>query len=158
MRPAFLTISSLFVLSSLSGCVHQNYYLPSRVPVSPAAITETAVSLLGKPVRYGGVSPDGFDCAGFVMYVFKAHAIPLPRTARQQAHCGQKLSYRELRPADLVFFHTKGWGQDSSHVGIYIGNHEFIHVGYSSPGGVRRDSLTNPYYKANFIFGRRILQ
>jgi len=144
------------LLVFLGSCIARPYVsTPNNIP--PQAIIETALSLRGKPARYGGTTPSGFDCAGFTVYVFAQHGIQLPRTAHAQARYGKKVYRRELLPADLIFFHTKSWGADLNHVGIYIGNNQFIHVGYSAPADVRIDSMNNPYYEKRFLYGRRIL-
>jgi len=115
-------------------------------------IIKTAKRYLGVRYRYGGTSPFGFDCSGFVMFVFKKNGITLPREARGQYHKGKKISISTAKPGDLVFFRvrTRRRRRRISHVGIYIGNHLFIH----SPSRGKRVSITsinNRYWKRRYI-------
>ncbi len=120
-----------------------------------SGLLNRALSLLGTPYRYGGVSAvTGFDCSGFVLDVFaKSMQVVLPRTAAQQAHATQKIDKEELRPGDLVFFNTMK--NAFSHVGIYLGNDEFVHAP-SSGSHVRVDSLNNKYWRVRFNGARRV--
>ena len=92
-------------------------------------ILESAYSYLGTPYRYGGTTPDGFDCSGFVRHVFSENGIPLGRSSRDQALEGKAVSLSALKPGDLLFFnmhHRKHAWID--HVGLYVGNGQFIHA------------------------------
>src|SRR5690242_13929677 len=80
------------------------------------SVTSTALALRGAPYRNGGSDPSGFDCSGFVRYVFGQHGVPVPRTVTEQFHAGQKVDDTEVEPGDLVFFTTVAPG--ASHVGI----------------------------------------
>jgi cell wall-associated NlpC family hydrolase len=107
---------------------------------------------MGTPYRWGGETTRGFDCSGFVRYVFRhSEGIELPRTSREQAKVGQAVKRNELRPGDLITFATGG-GSRVSHVGVYIGGNQFIHS--SSSRGVRIDTLTG-YYAKRFVNARR---
>ncbi|EGV36434.1 C40 family peptidase [Neisseria weaveri] len=110
-----------------------------------------SMSLIGTPYRYGGSSNStGFDCSGMVQFVYKnALNVNLPRTARDMAASSRPISTSRLKTGDLVFFNTGGSGR-YSHVGIYIGNGEFIHAP-SSKGSIRREKMSNPYFKTRFI-------
>ncbi len=90
-------------------------------------IVETAKRYLGVSYKHGGENPKGFDCSGFVMYVYRKNGISLPRTTMEQFHAGRKISLRNAGPGDLVFFNISG-SRRLSHVGIYLGNHRFIHA------------------------------
>lgn len=106
-------------------------------------IISYAKQFQGVPYHYGGTSAStGFDCSGFVMTVYQHFGISLPRTAAQQHSVGQTVSASQLQPADLVFFNTTG--QPYSHVGIYIGNGQFISA--TSSKGVTISNLSDPYY------------
>ncbi len=118
-----------------------------------------AMSLMGSPYRSGGSHPSrGFDCSGLVSYVFSSAASArLPRTASTQAAASRRITRRELREGDLVFFNTLG--RPNSHVGIYIGDGRFVNAP-SSGGRVRIDTLDNPYFAKRFesartLFARR---
>lgn len=93
---------------------------------SRAAIIETARSHLGARYRYGGSGAGGFDCSGFVQFVYGRHGIALPRTAGEQFRAGTAIPVGEALPGDLLFWAT--YRADVSHVGIYLGNGTFIHA------------------------------
>ena len=102
---------------------------------------------------FGGTSPYGFDCSGYVQYVFANAGISLPRTADVQYEVGMPISTTELVAGDLVFFSTYTYG--ASHVGIYLGDNSFIHA--SSSRGISVDSLGSSYWSSHYIGARRIL-
>ncbi|MFJ7932779.1 C40 family peptidase [Sporosarcina sp. NPDC096371] len=116
-----------------------------------ANITKTATSLMGIKYSYGGTTKSGFDCSGFVSYVFKENAINVARTASSMYASGQAVSKSNLETGDLVFFNTTGKGV--SHVGIYMGNGKFAHA--STSRGVRVDKLTDPYYWGDRYIGAK---
>lgn len=118
-----------------------------------ASIIATAKSYMGVPYVWGGTSPKGFDCSGFVNYVFLKNGITLPRTAATIYQKGTAVSKANLLPGDLVFFSTYAPG--ASHVGIYIGNGDFIHA--SSSKGVTINDLSNSYYSERYIGAKRVL-
>jgi Cell wall-associated hydrolases (invasion-associated proteins) len=113
-----------------------------------------SLSLLDVGYRFGGKNPEaGLDCSGMVAYVFK-HAIGynISGSAADIAKRGTSISRNQLRPGDLVFFNTLN--RSFSHVGIYIGNGDFIHAP-SSNGKVRVDSLNNRYFAPRYETARR---
>ena len=110
-------------------------------------MVETAKRYLGVPYRYGGESPDGFDCSGFVMYVYDRNGLRLPRATTEQYRSGRPVSRRSLRPGDLVFFSIRG-GR-ISHVGIYTGGVSFIHAP-SSGKRVSFARLDNDYWRKRY--------
>lgn len=116
-------------------------------------IISNAMDYLGVPYVFGGTSPYGFDCSGYVQYVFANAGISLPRTADVQYEVGMPISTTELVAGDLVFFSTYTWG--ASHVGIYLGDNNFIHA--SSSRGISVDSLGSSYWSSHYIGARRIL-
>ena len=111
----------------------------------------TATDLLGTPYRNGGSTVDGFDCSGFVQYVFAQHGVRIPRTVRKQAEVGAKV--RDAEAGDLVFFKTDGRGP--THVGIALGPDRFIHAP-SSRGVVRVEPFSAPYWSSRFLEARRV--
>lgn len=117
-------------------------------------IVATAKKYIGVPYVWGGTTTKGFDCSGYVQYVFKAHGITLPRVSRDQYTAGQYVSKADLQPGDLVFFHS-GSGTTISHVGIYIGNGQFIHA--SSSKGVTISNLYSNYYIQHYYGARKVL-
>jgi len=114
-----------------------------------------ALSLTGIRYRYGGNSPEtGFDCSGFVRYVYQQAAnLSLPHSARAISQLGKTIPKHELKPGDLVFFNTLK--SAFSHVGIYIGNNRFIHSP-SSGGGVRVEDMQSTYWDKRFNGAQRI--
>ncbi len=114
-----------------------------------------ALSLTGIKYRYGGKSPEtGFDCSGFVRYVFRNAAnLTLPPTARAISQIGKTVKKDELQPGDLVFFNTLKHA--FSHVGIYIGDNKFIHAP-STGKVVRVESMQDGYWAKRFNGGQRL--
>jgi cell wall-associated NlpC family hydrolase len=129
---------------------------PLPAPAAPAdtyAIVGTALSLRGAPYRNGGSDPSGFDCSGFVWYVFNQHGIPLPRTVNEQFHRGLDVGQNTLEAGDLVFFETESRGP--SHVGLVVGGDEFVHAP-SSRGDVRVERISSRYWSARYVGARRV--
>lgn len=118
------------------------------------AIIATAKKYIGVPYLWAGSTPSGFDCSGFVQYVFQAHGISLNRTAATQYRHGTYVSKSNLQPGDLVFFQNT-YKAGISHVGIYIGDGKFIHA--SSSKGVTISNLSSSYYVSHYYGARRIL-
>jgi len=105
---------------------------------------------------WGGTTPEGFDCSGYVQYLFKKHKIDLPRTAWSQSKLGKKVELAELKTGDLLFFNTdKKRGIPISHVGIYIGSNKFIHAA-SRKKGIIISPLAG-HYRECFIVAKRII-
>jgi cell wall-associated NlpC family hydrolase len=117
-------------------------------------VAGTALALRGTPYRNGGNDPAGFDCSGFVTYVFGQNGVKVPRTVTEQFHAGHEVAGPELEPGDLVFFTTVAPG--ATHVGIAIGGDEFIHAP-SSTGQVRVERMSGPYWATRFVGARRVL-
>jgi len=117
-------------------------------------VVGTALAYQGVRYSYGGFSSRGFDCSGFVKYVYQRHGLNLPHNAAAQYRYGKPVNKGELKPGDLVFFRT-GRSRGINHVGIYIGNGKFIHAS-SARGRVRIDSLNEGYYKSHFVGARRL--
>lgn len=119
-----------------------------------------AKAFLGTPYRYGGSSSSGFDCSGFTMFVMKHFGISLPHSATSQLAYGIAVSREELQPGDLVFFRdTNISTKAASHVGIYLGDSQFIHASSSNSNGryVKIDSLNAAYHSRVFTVGRRLI-
>lgn len=116
-----------------------------------------ALSLTGIRYKYGGSTPEtGFDCSGFVRYVFKqAASLTLPRSAIEISQLGTPVPKNELQPGDLVFFNTLK--STFSHVGIYLGNNKFIHSP-SSGGKVRVENMQDSYWTKRYNGAQRIDQ
>jgi cell wall-associated NlpC family hydrolase len=118
------------------------------------ALSGTAMSLRGAPYRNGGIEPvAGFDCSGFVQYVYAQHGVAMPREVREQFRVGKTVSKDQLEPGDLVFFSTVTPG--ASHVGIVIGGDQFVHAP-SERGVVRVESLSQSYWASRYIGAKRV--
>ena len=117
-----------------------------------------AKQFLGKPYIWGAQGPNGFDCSGFTYYVFKnAAGITLPRTSSAQSKYGTYVSKSNLKAGDLIFFDTVGPNNGAvTHVGIYIGNGQFIHAA-SGQGKVVINNLNSTYYVNAYVNARRVL-
>jgi cell wall-associated NlpC family hydrolase len=169
MRVFALYILVLFV--SLTGCTPAGRYKsgPAVAPEEPPKQTESSESnydtddfmrlglilrdYLGRPYRGTSKYDPGLDCSRFTSEVFrKFDNIELPRTAAQQFEMGRPVHRNQLLYGDLVFFNTDG---GISHVGVYVGNGEFIHS--SSSNGVIISKLSETYWSKRFVGGRRIL-
>jgi cell wall-associated NlpC family hydrolase len=126
---------------------------PGRGNANGYALSGTALSLRGAPYRNGGVDPSGFDCSGFVRYVYHQHGVAMPRETREQFRVGRTVDRDRLEPGDLVFFSTVAPG--ASHVGIVIGGDQFVHAP-SERGVVRVDNLGSAYWSTRFIGAKRV--
>ena len=121
--------------------------------VASTKILKTAAQYKGVPYVFGGTTPRGFDCSGYVQYVFARHGIRLTRTADTQALEGKFVSKKNLKPGDLVFFTTYEPG--AFHVGIYVGNNLFWNA--TSSRGIMLSNLTDSYWGPRYYTARRIL-
>ena len=163
---AWLAATTLIVLAGCasSGVVPRGFPGPPAAPSPPvetgvpaaeaSRVVETALALVGTPYQNGGTDPSGFDCSGFVEYVFAQNGVALPRDVQQQWASGRPVPRTDLRPGDLVFFSITGGSP--SHVGIAAGSGTFVHAP-SSGGCVRTEQLSTEYWSRRFAGARRIL-
>lgn len=156
--PAMTTRTTSEVLSSviLAGGTTRSR-TGTSVPSAPAVIA-TAEDYIGVPYKWGGTSPrTGFDCSGYVRYVYARQGVQLPRTSREQADAGQRVSPQipDLRQGDLMLFAEQ---KTISHVAIYAGGGRIIHSS-SSGGGVRYDDLMTrrgQWFARHMVAARRL--
>lgn len=129
--------------------------LMSRATASMQAATDDALGLIGVRYKRGGTSPEtGFDCSGFVQHVFReGMGLILPRTSREISKEGLAIKKTELQPGDLVFFNTMR--RTFSHVGIYLGEGQFIHSPRSG-GKVRIEDMRDSYWAKRYEGARRV--
>jgi peptidoglycan endopeptidase LytE len=123
-------------------------------PNERSLFVRVAKGFLGAPYRLGGSSVRGLDCSAFVKKIYEFFDVSLPRTAKEQARVGMHVSRDELKEGDLVFFNTRR--RAYGHVGIYIGNNEFVHAAAGRARMVRIDTLDKPYYHKRFVKAVRI--
>ena len=118
-----------------------------------AQIVQMAQQYMGTPYVWGGSRPGGFDCSGFIYYIYGQFGISLPRMSDGQFEMGRAISGDNLLPGDLVFFTTYEPG--ASHVGIYLGGGRFIHAS-SAAGEVTITPLGKSYYQERYLGARRV--
>jgi peptidoglycan DL-endopeptidase CwlO len=134
--------------SSGAGFIGSTFGGDSPPPAQYGGVVGIAMQYLGVPYRWGGSSPSGFDCSGFVMYVYSKVGVSLPHNAAMQYSYGSPVSYANLAPGDIVFFNGLG------HNGIYIGGGQFIHSPHT--GDVVKISSMSGWYSSTFVGGRRL--
>jgi cell wall-associated NlpC family hydrolase len=117
-------------------------------------VASLAMAQIGRPYRYGGHSPAGFDCSGLTMYVYGLVDILLPRTAADQARRGRPVSLAAAEPGDLLFFHIDGGSV--SHVGIFVGDGMFVHAPNSGQV-VQQEKVTHTWWRQRLVDVRRIV-
>ena len=156
--------------NGVSGYVSSDYMITVKSSAGSRgdATTTTATSSLGQqivayakqfigtPYVYGGNGPNSFDCSGFTKYVYAHFGYTLNRTATDQLANGTAVSKSQLQPGDLVFFNSGYTSKPVSHVGIYIGNGQFIHAS-TNKYQVQIDTLSSGYYSRVYVYGRHVL-
>ena len=133
-----------------------------KAPEGPlTTLLDKAEACLGAPYRYGGSSLRGFDCSGFVRFVFGSVGIDLDRSSAAQAKQGEAVPLNQIQPGDLLFFrNTRGLRKGISHVGIYLGEGQFIHASsWSGPGKhcVKLAELASDYFTNRLVAARRVV-
>ena len=122
------------------------------------SIVESAYNYVGTPYVWGGTSPDGFDCSGFVRYVYEENGIHLSRTSGEQAREGATVSITELRPGDLIFFNMNRRNRRPiDHVGLYLGEGHFIHAPSKRSRMIKIETLENGYFLPKIVEARRVI-
>lgn len=145
--------------NSSTAYVHSDYV--AFAPTAPSAsstvgqsIVDTAKQYIGTPYVYGGMSPSGFDCSGFVKYIYSMYGANLNRTAADQSNNGYWVARESMQPGDIICFSSSVGGSYIGHVGIYVGNNSFIHSPYTGRS-VEIETL-NGHYGDRFYCARRI--
>jgi hypothetical protein len=154
IRPPLLALALVLALGLLPGAALAAGTKGQRLVRSKsfsAGAVSYAKRLVGVPYRYGGSTPrSGFDCSGFVSFVYRHFGIALPRTSYGQYGVGRSVPRRALRPGDLVFFDGLG------HVGMYVGAGRFIHAP-SSGKRVQVSRLAESWYRSRYVGARRLV-
>jgi cell wall-associated NlpC family hydrolase len=156
MRPRVRIVARLLAAATalaLSGCF-QAGTAPEASPGATRAepdpvrnqIVFTALQMVGVPYRYGGSTPQGFDCSGLVQYAYGHAGVSVPRTARAQLEASRPVPLADARPGDLLFFRSEDW----SHVGIYLGEGRFVHAP-STGRNVSVANFSDAWYRRNFV-------
>jgi len=153
----FLCLACLAVVLPLGAQTE----VPEQAPPGVvSSLLSKAKSFIGKPYRYGGITPKGFDCSGFVHFVFSSIGVDLNRSSGAQAKEGDPVDLNHLLPGDLLFFSTRGVRKGISHVAIYLGDGKFIHASnWGGPGKrcVRFGELATDYFAGRLVAARRIV-
>ncbi|QPK62787.1 C40 family peptidase [Methylomonas sp. LL1] len=151
-----LNLSLVLLMLLLSGCASTDK--PPVAGIYPAGMGNAravadAMQLQGHPYVYGGKSPrEGFDCSGLVVYVYDQQGLRLPRTTQSLARQLPGVNPDQRLPGDLLFFNTD---KPFSHVGIYVGDDNFVHAPSARTGRVMLSSLRQPYWRERFMAVRR---
>ncbi|MCM3088095.1 NlpC/P60 family protein [Bhargavaea ginsengi] len=147
-------LCSLAAVATITAFSPQIEAEAASVKTTESQLMNIADDYIGVPYKWGGTTTSGFDCSGYIQYVFKKAGVSVPRTTSQMAATGTAVSKSNLQVGDLVFFNTSGRG--ISHAGIYAGNNNFIHA--SSSRGVMITSLSDPYYwGSKYVTARRVV-
>jgi cell wall-associated NlpC family hydrolase len=153
IRRVVFAAAALSIFVSLFGCASAPVRpVTGYTPAIGEKAAKTAVSMIGRPYKYRGDSPEGFDCSGLVRYSYLASGLEVPHGTRDLKIVSSPVGPKKMRKGDLLFFDEKGGKY--SHVGIYIGGDRFVHAP-STGQKVRKDSLRDPYWKKSFIEARR---
>jgi len=141
--------------TSQTPSTDQNAGVSCKISTSMQKFFVNVTEHFGTRYRFGGQTPAGFDCSGFVRFMFsKVFNMDLPRSSREMAVIGNKISRSDLQPGDLVFFQTKG--RQINHVGIFIGNDTFVHSSLTK--GITEDQLKQNYYEKRFAGAVRLFE
>ncbi len=133
------------------------YYFNQKKQQLINEIEVRAKSFLGVPYVWGATGPNTFDCSGFTQWVYRDVGINIPRVSKNQARVGQFVKYQNLQRGDMVFFDTKKKRTGLvSHVGIYLGNGDFIHASSAGKSVVIYNFNEKEFYKKRFLWGRRV--
>ncbi|WP_245586088.1 C40 family peptidase [Solimonas soli] len=146
-------IAALLLLLTLAACAGHVRPDPAN-DATRREIVLDALGQVGRPYRYGGASPAGFDCSGLVQYVYAQAGIALPRTTREQHKLGRKIDLEDAVPGDLLFYSFSGRGID--HVAIYLGDDEAVHAP-ASGRAVIVAGVHLEYWKRHFVDAVRVL-
>lgn len=136
----------------------RNRLTQSAVDYNKENMLRNAKKHLGEDYVWGGTTPGGFDCSGYMQYIYKKEGVIIPRTANQQSKVGKEVSRFELKKGDLLFFLTdKSRRVPITHVGMYLGDDKFIHAA-SKRKGIIITSLNKSRYSRLFVKATRVIK
>ena len=152
LRARLLLLAALL----LAACASSSQSPAPRVPTVSDSVAsraaDNALAMVGKPYRYSGNTPAGFDCSGLVQYSYAKAGVSLPRETQAQRQVGEPVRTNGLRRGDLLFFTQEG---KMSHVAIFLGGGRFVHAP-STGGKVRTDAMEAAYWRKHFVEARRL--
>ena len=153
-----VTPQDISYISYKQDSLPSNFFAQKRLELIDN-IEMDAKKFLGVPYVWGATGPSKFDCSGFTQWVYRDSGINIPRVSRDQARVGEFVEYDNLQRGDMVFFNTtkKRTGK-VTHVGIYLGNGNFIHASSAGKSVVIYNFNEKPFYKKRFLWGRRVLK
>ena len=132
---------------------HSRRSLSSRRGIQAQGVLRHALKFMGVPYVWGGDTPNGFDCSGFVQHVYGRCGIPLPRTADLQFDVGKVIPKGKEQPGDLIYFETYCPGP--SHIGIFLGRHQFVHAS-SAAGQITISDLREAHFQKCYLGAKRV--
>ncbi len=153
-------ICIIFISVLLGSCSTSKQAAQKKSEKEAKELIEFAYKCVNTPYLYGGTTPRGFDCSGYVQFVYKKIGYSLPRSTKEQAQAGAKVEKTKLQKGDLVFFKGKNSkSKEIGHVGIVTqadrgGEFNFIHAAST---GVKVDNSELPYYRIRYVTARRII-
>ncbi len=152
IRGCFAACLSLILLAACTSASVKP--VTGYKPTVGEKAAKTAVSMIGRPYKFNGDSPEGFDCSGLVQYSYLSAGLEVPHGTDSLRRVTKPVALKNLQKGDLLFFNERG--KKGSHVGLSLGGNFFVHAP-STGGKVRKDSMTDPYWKKSFLDARRFL-
>jgi cell wall-associated NlpC family hydrolase len=152
IRTMGAAVALLGLLAACAGAPARR--VEGYTPAVGEKAADTAQSMIGRPYKFTGDTPAGFDCSGLVRYSYLTAGMDLPHGTKVLMTITRSVGIGSARKGDLLFFLQEG--KKYSHVGIYVGDDQFVHAP-STGGKVRRDSITDPYWKKHYLDTRRFL-
>ena len=153
MRAVLIMLGIAGMLAA--GCGHTPVRrVEGYTPAAGDKAADTALAMIGRPYKFTGDTPAGFDCSGLVRYSYLMAGMDLPHGTKALMGITRSVGIKSARKGDLLFFDQEG--KKYSHVGIYVGNDQFVHSP-STGGRVRRDSIADPYWNKHYLDTRRFL-